>query len=105
MDWKVVDERLIRCGELLLSLDFLDCYGDGLEAMNRKKVGILIGLRTVMLSSWLLFVTFSVFLTGGLRDSLRAYPGDAGLKAGLSHYLYSKVVTRASSRAVKIGSY
>ena len=38
MDWKVVDERLIRCGELLLSLDFLDGY-DELEAMNRKKVG------------------------------------------------------------------
>jgi len=36
--WKVVDERLIGRGELLLGLDFLDGYGDGLEAMNRKKV-------------------------------------------------------------------
>jgi len=39
MDWKVVDERLIRRGELLLSLDFLDGYDGELEAMNRKKVG------------------------------------------------------------------
>jgi len=39
MDWKAVDERLIRRGELLLSLDFLDGYDDELEAMNRKKVG------------------------------------------------------------------
>ena len=37
--WKVVDERLIGRGELLLGLDFLDGYGDGLEAMNRKEVG------------------------------------------------------------------
>ena len=26
MDWKSVDERLIRQGELLLGLDFLDTY-------------------------------------------------------------------------------
>ena len=39
MDWKAVDERLIRRGELLPSLDFLDGYDDELEAMNRKKVG------------------------------------------------------------------
>jgi len=26
MDWKCIDERLIRRGELLLSLDFLDDY-------------------------------------------------------------------------------
>jgi len=39
MDWKVVGERLIKRGELLLSLDFLDGYDDELEAMNRGKVG------------------------------------------------------------------
>ena len=39
MGWKAVDERLIRRGELLLSLDFLDGYDDELEAMNHKKVG------------------------------------------------------------------
>ncbi|RLG39242.1 MAG: hypothetical protein DRN91_00340 [Candidatus Alkanophagales archaeon] len=38
MDWKVVDERLIRRGELLLSLDFLDGYDEDLETMNRGKV-------------------------------------------------------------------
>jgi hypothetical protein len=26
MDWRLVDERFIRRGELLLSLDFLDDY-------------------------------------------------------------------------------
>jgi hypothetical protein len=26
MDWKCVDEKLVRCGELLLSLDFLEGY-------------------------------------------------------------------------------
>ena len=70
MEWKVVEWCLIRCGELLLNLDFLDGYGDGLEAMNRKKVGILIGLRTVMLSSWLLSATCSLCLIGSLRASL-----------------------------------
>ena len=40
MDWKAVDGCLIRCGELLLSLDFSDGYDDELEAMNRKKVSI-----------------------------------------------------------------
>lgn len=39
MDWKAVDERLIRRGELLLSLDFLDGYEDELKAMNGDKVG------------------------------------------------------------------
>ena len=39
MDWRVVDERLIRCGELLLSLDFLDGYGAELMALNCGKVG------------------------------------------------------------------
>ena len=39
MDWKVVDGCLIRRGELLLSLDFLDGYDEVLEVMNRKKVG------------------------------------------------------------------
>jgi hypothetical protein len=39
MDWKGVDERLVRRGEILLSLDFLENYEDGLRAMNREKVG------------------------------------------------------------------
>ena len=39
MDWKSVDERLIRRGEILLSLDFLDGYEDELRTMNHKKVG------------------------------------------------------------------
>lgn len=39
MDWKSVDERLIRRGELLLSLDFLERYDDELRDMNRGEEG------------------------------------------------------------------
>jgi len=40
MDWKYVDERLIKRGELLLSLDFLKGYGFELKSMNKGKVGL-----------------------------------------------------------------
>jgi hypothetical protein len=39
VDWVSVDERLIKRGELLLSLDFLETYDDELKAMNRCKEG------------------------------------------------------------------
>jgi len=39
VDWSCVDERLIRQGELLLSLDFLEGYDRELRRMNRGKVG------------------------------------------------------------------
>ena len=39
MDWRLVDERLIRRGELLLSLDFLESYDFELNVMNEGKVG------------------------------------------------------------------
>jgi hypothetical protein len=39
MDWRVVDERLIRRGELLLSLDFLERYDLDLSFLNCGKVG------------------------------------------------------------------
>jgi len=39
VDWSCVDERLIRQGELLLSLDFLESYECELRRMNRGKVG------------------------------------------------------------------
>ena len=39
MNWKSVDERLIRGGELLLSLNFLEVYDNDLKNMNRGKVG------------------------------------------------------------------
>jgi transposase len=39
MDWKRVDERLIKRGELLLSLDFLKGYDLELSVMNDGKVG------------------------------------------------------------------
>lgn len=39
MDWKGVDERLVKRGELLLSLEFLEGYDRELKRMNRGKVG------------------------------------------------------------------
>jgi hypothetical protein len=39
MDWNAVDERLIRRGELLLSLDFLEGYDFEFSVMNDGKVG------------------------------------------------------------------
>ena len=39
MDRNSVDERLIRRGELLLSLEFLERHDEELRAMNRGKVG------------------------------------------------------------------
>jgi hypothetical protein len=47
MDWRVVDERLIRRGELLLSLDFLESYDLELSVLNCGKVvpcGLIPGL-------------------------------------------------------------
>jgi len=41
MDWKCVDERLIRRGELMLSLGFLKGYDLELSVMNGGKVGRL----------------------------------------------------------------
>jgi hypothetical protein len=40
MDWRLVDERFIRRGELL-SLDFLDDYDSELSLSNDGKVGRL----------------------------------------------------------------
>jgi hypothetical protein len=39
MDWKSIDDRLVKRGELLLSLEFLESYDEELEAMNLGKVG------------------------------------------------------------------
>jgi len=39
MDWDSVDERLIKRGELLLSLEFLERYEDELKSMNSGKEG------------------------------------------------------------------
>jgi IS5 family transposase len=39
MNWQSVDERLIRQGELLLSLEFLERYDDELKTMNDGKEG------------------------------------------------------------------
>jgi len=39
MDWNAVDERLIKRGELLLSLDFLEDYDFELSLLNDGRVG------------------------------------------------------------------
>jgi len=38
-DWREIDERLIRRGELVLDLDFLEGYREELGALNQGKVG------------------------------------------------------------------
>jgi hypothetical protein len=39
MDWRNIDEGLIRRGELLLSLDFIEGYGLELNILNDGRVG------------------------------------------------------------------
>jgi len=39
MNWKSIDEKLIKHGELLLSLDFLKNYDNELRIMNNNKIG------------------------------------------------------------------
>jgi len=41
MNWKSIDEKLIKRGELLLSLDFLENYDNELRIMNNNKIGHL----------------------------------------------------------------
>jgi hypothetical protein len=41
MDWKSIDEKLIKHGELLLSLDFLKNYDNELRIINNNKIGHL----------------------------------------------------------------
>ena len=38
-DWRETDERLIRRGELILELGFVENYQDELDAMNQGKEG------------------------------------------------------------------
>ena len=38
-DWRKIDEKLIKGGELVLDLSFLEDYEDELEALNKGKVG------------------------------------------------------------------
>ena len=38
-NWKEIDERLIRRGEILLDLEFPENWDKELEKMNRGKVG------------------------------------------------------------------
>ncbi|MEM4311240.1 MAG: hypothetical protein QXX95_02500 [Nitrososphaerales archaeon] len=71
MDWKGVDERLIKRGELLLSLDFLEGYDTGLMGLKDGKIIIPLRLPLDMLSSSLLYFTFSPRLIGSLKASLR----------------------------------
>jgi hypothetical protein len=54
MDWRCVDERLIRRGELLLSLDFLESYDLDLSLLTVVRLVGLIGLPVCMLCFLLL---------------------------------------------------
>jgi hypothetical protein len=68
MDWRNIDEGLIRRGELLLSLDFIEGYGLELNILNDGKGDHLI-LKAILCSS-LLYVTYSLCPTGRLKASL-----------------------------------
>jgi hypothetical protein len=70
MDWRIVDEGLIRRGELLLSLDFLESYDLELNVLNNGRVGDYLSLLKAILCSSLLYVIYSLCLTGRLRDLL-----------------------------------
>ena len=70
MDWRYVDGRLIRRGELLLSLDFLKGYGFELKSMNDCRVGLPFKIMDGILFSWLLYATYSPCPIGSLRASL-----------------------------------
>jgi hypothetical protein len=68
MDWRSIDEGLIRRGELLLSLDFLEGYGLELNILNDGKGDHLI-LKAILCSS-LLYVIYSLCPIGSLKASL-----------------------------------
>ena len=38
-NWKEYNEKLVRRGELYISLDFLESWDEELEKMNTRKVG------------------------------------------------------------------
>jgi hypothetical protein len=70
MDWEGVDELLVKRGELLLSLEFLESYDRELKRMNRGKVGRPYMLTERYVEFCLLSVTFSSFLVGSLKALL-----------------------------------
>jgi hypothetical protein len=68
MCWRCVDERLIRRGELLLSLDFLERYDLDLSVLNLGKV-------TYMYVVFLAVVRYlSICRIGSLRGLHRLIP-------------------------------
>jgi hypothetical protein len=59
MDWRVVDERLVGRGELLLSLGFLESYDLELSVLNFGKVvpcGLIPGLFRLSSATFWLFL-------------------------------------------------
>jgi hypothetical protein len=75
MCWRCVDERLIRRGELLLSLDFLESYDLELSVLNFGKVGRPYRV-TYMYVVFLAVVGYLIgmpYRQGSLRVSLGPY--------------------------------
>ncbi len=60
MNWRDIDERLIKRGELLFSLDFLDGYDDELRKMNMGKEGG----RFRLTNSYILFLVVVRYIYG-----------------------------------------
>jgi hypothetical protein len=73
MDWRVVDEGLIRRGELLLSLDFLESYDLELSVLNCGKVGRPYRVTYMYVVFLAVVGIFSVCRIGSLRVSLGPY--------------------------------
>ena len=82
MDWKHVGERLIRRGELLLSLDFLKGYEFELKSMNDGKVGRPNLIANANISHASMHRLISEACMDGAYDSGKAYRllGSMGVK-------------------------
>ncbi len=76
LGWRAVDERLIRRGELLLSLDFLESYECELMALNCGKVGRpfkLTGRYVEFLAVVRYLFSISEVVMDGAYDNSEAY--------------------------------
>jgi len=67
MNWHEYDERLIRRGELILDLDFIKNYNEGLDEMNRGKEG------KRLTNSYVLFLAVVRYLYGFPYRQLEGY--------------------------------
>jgi len=92
MGWKETDERLIKRGELILDLGFLENYKEELKAMNKGKVGPPICLTP----SYIQLLTTIRYL---YRMPIRQPWKDSPVASTSSYPSYPQQTTRASNDA------